>query len=98
MWHRTARPVDGQAPDPHLHAHVAIANMVRGLDGRWSAIGAGGRDIHRHAHAADALLKARMRRVLTQRYGIAWKRDPVTGAREIAAIPEQTRVLFSKSC
>ena len=30
--------------------------MVRGLDdGRWSAIGAGGRDIHRHAHAADAL-------------------------------------------
>ncbi|TDD05861.1 hypothetical protein E1294_49300 [Nonomuraea diastatica] len=84
-------------PDPHLHAHVTIANMVRGRDdGKWSAIGAGGRDIHRHAHAADALLKARIRRVLTQRYGIAWKRDPHTGAWEIAAIPERVRTLFSK--
>ncbi|MFI6713492.1 MobF family relaxase [Nonomuraea sp. NPDC050478] len=97
MWHRTARPVDGAAPDPHLHAHVTIANMVRGRgDGRWSAIAAGGRDIHRHAHAADALLKARIRRVLTERYGISWIRDPHTGAWEIAAIPEQVRVLFSK--
>ncbi|MEV2273697.1 MobF family relaxase [Nonomuraea africana] len=96
MWHRTARPVDGQAPDPHLHAHVAIANMARGLDGKWSAVGAGGRDIHRHAQAAGALLKARIRRVLTQSYGIAWKREETTGAWEIAAIPERTRVLFSK--
>ncbi|MFC5820966.1 MobF family relaxase [Nonomuraea harbinensis] len=97
MWHRTARPVDGAAPDPHLHAHVTIANMVRGRgDGRWSAIASGGRDIHRHAHAADALLKARIRRVLTERYGISWIRDPHTGAWEIASIPEQVRVLFSK--
>ncbi|MFG1949326.1 MobF family relaxase [Nonomuraea sp. NPDC048826] len=97
MWHRTARPVNGAAPDPHLHAHVTIANLVRGRhDGRWSAIGAGGRDIHRHAHAADALLKARIRRVLTERYGIAWSRDPHTGAWEIAAIPEPVRGLFSK--
>ncbi|MGI5274204.1 MobF family relaxase [Nonomuraea sp. CA-218870] len=97
MWHRTARPVDGAAPDPHLHAHVTIANLVRGRgDGRWSAIAAGGRDIHRHAHAADALLKARIRRVLTERYGISWIRDPHTGAWEIAAIPERVRVLFSK--
>ncbi|GAA2418708.1 hypothetical protein GCM10010404_91640 [Nonomuraea africana] len=96
MWHRTARPVDGQAPDPHLHAHVAIANMARGLDGKWSAVGAGGRDIHRHAQAAGALLKARIRRVLIQSYGIAWKREETTGAWEIAAIPERTRVLFSK--
>lgn len=97
MWHRTARPVNGAAPDPHLHAHVTIANMVRGRrDGRWSAIAAGGRDIHRHAHAADALLKARIRRVLTERYGIAWSRDAHTGAWEIAAIPERVRVVFSK--
>ncbi|WP_327581620.1 relaxase domain-containing protein [Nonomuraea sp. NBC_00507] len=97
MWHRTARPVGSSAPDPHLHAHVTIANMVRGRDDRrWSAIAAGGRDIHRHAHAADALLKARIRRTLTQRYGIAWTRDPHTGAWEIAAIPEHVRSLFSK--
>ncbi|WP_181449333.1 MobF family relaxase [Nonomuraea aridisoli] len=97
MWHRTARPVGQAAPDPHLHAHVTIANMVRGRDdGRWSAIGAGGRDIHRHAHAADALLKARIRRTLTQRYGIGWKRDEHTGAWEIVSIPERVRALFSK--
>ncbi|MFI6485118.1 MobF family relaxase [Nonomuraea sp. NPDC050663] len=96
MWHKTARPVDGAAPDPHLHAHVTIANMVKGHDGRWSAVGAGGRDIHRHAHAADALLKARLRRRLTQQFGITWAREKRTGAWEIASIPEQVRLLFSK--
>ncbi|MER7613379.1 MobF family relaxase [Nonomuraea wenchangensis] len=97
MWHRTARPVGAAAPDPHLHAHVTIANMVRGRDdGKWSTVGAGGRDLHRHAHAADALLKARLRRTLTQRYGISFVRDAHTGAWEIAAIPESVRTLFSK--
>ncbi|MEV4165898.1 hypothetical protein [Nonomuraea dietziae] len=33
MWHRTARPVNGQAPDPHLHARMAIANMARAGEG-----------------------------------------------------------------
>lgn len=96
MWHKTARPVDGAAPDPHLHAHVTIANMVKGRDGKWSAVGAGGRDIHRHAHAADALLKARLRRRLTQQFGITWAREKRTGAWEIAGIPEQVRLLLSK--
>ncbi|GAA0445172.1 hypothetical protein Acor_80500 [Acrocarpospora corrugata] len=97
MWHDTARPVGDAAPDPHLHAHVVIANLVRGReDGKWSAIGAGGRDIYRHAHAADALLKARLRRELTQTHGITWARDPDTGAWEIQAIPAGVRALFSK--
>ncbi|MFI9553167.1 MobF family relaxase [Nonomuraea endophytica] len=97
LWHRTARPVDGQVPDPHLHAHVQIANLVRSAeDGRWSAVAAGGRDLHRHAHAADALLKARLRRVLTDRYGICWRRDERTGAWEIAAIGESVRAVYSK--
>ncbi|WP_214107270.1 MobF family relaxase [Acrocarpospora catenulata] len=97
MWHDTARPVGDAAPDPHLHAHVVIANLVRGReDGKWSAIGAGGRDIYRHAHAADALLKARLRRELTQTWGITWARDPDTGAWELQAIPAHVRALFSK--
>ncbi|GAA1022107.1 hypothetical protein Aple_064670 [Acrocarpospora pleiomorpha] len=97
MWHDIARPVGDAAPDPHLHAHVVIANLVRGRDdGKWSAIGAGGRDIHRHAHAADALLKARLRRELTLSHGIIWARDPDTGAWEIQAIPADVRALFSK--
>ncbi|MDP9850292.1 MobF family relaxase [Streptosporangium lutulentum] len=96
MWHRTARPVDGQAPDPHLHAHVQIANMVHGTDGKWSAVAAGGRDLYRHAHAADALVKARVRRRLTQELGVRWERDPVTGAWEIVGIGEAMRTRFSK--
>jgi len=96
MVHRTARPVAGAAPDPHLHVHVTLANMVHGEDGQWSTVGAGGRDIHRHAHAADAFLKARMRAETTRRWGIAWRRDSVTGAWEISAIPERLRAQFSK--
>ena len=35
--HRTSR-----APDPHLHSHVLVANLVAGSDGRWSAFDARG--------------------------------------------------------
>ncbi|MEZ7132682.1 MobF family relaxase [Nonomuraea sp. AD125B] len=96
MWHRAARPVRGQAPDPHLHAHVVIANMLRGKDGTWSTLGAGGRDLHRHVQAAGTLVQARLRRLLTERYGIAWKRDEHTGAWEITSIGQDLRALFSK--
>ncbi|NUT43920.1 MAG: relaxase domain-containing protein, partial [Thermoactinospora sp.] len=96
MMHRTARPVDGQAPDPHLHGHVSIANMVLGSDGEWSTIAAGGRDLHRHAHAADALLKARLRQITAEKYGVQWQRNERTGAWEISYIPEDLRDRFSK--
>ncbi|MER5627297.1 MobF family relaxase [Streptosporangium sp. NPDC002544] len=96
LEHRTARPVDGQAPDPHLHAHVQIANMVRGVDGRWSAVAAGGRDLFRHAHAADAFLKARVRRQTIEAFGVRWERDAHTGAWEIVGVDETMRARFSK--
>ncbi|WP_345475920.1 MobF family relaxase [Actinoallomurus oryzae] len=96
MWHTVARPVDGQAPDPHLHPHIVLANMARGVDGKWSTFGAGGQDLHRHAHAADALVKARIRRELTRVYGTEWARNPATGAWEITAVPPALREHFSK--
>ncbi|MEU0480914.1 MobF family relaxase [Streptosporangium sp. NPDC006013] len=96
LEHRTARPVDGQAPDPHLHAHASIANMVRGIDGKWSAVAAGGRDLFRHAHAADAFLKARLRRQTIETFGVRWERDAHTGAWEIVGIDETMRARFSK--
>ncbi|MEU8364894.1 MobF family relaxase [Nonomuraea sp. NPDC048882] len=96
LWHRAARPVGGQTPDPHLHAHVMIANMLCGIDGKWSTLGAGGRDVHRHVKAAGTLVQARLRRLLTERYGIAWERDPHTGAWEITGIGEDLRARFSK--
>ncbi|MEV3986743.1 MobF family relaxase [Nonomuraea sp. NPDC049758] len=96
MWHRSARPVRGQVGDPHLHAHVVLANMVRGVDGKWGVFGDGGRDLYRHDKAAGTLVQARLRRLLTERYGTVWKRDAHTGAWEISGIGAELRALFSK--
>ncbi|RCG21123.1 conjugal transfer protein TraA [Sphaerisporangium album] len=95
--HRTARPT-GSAPvgDPHLHAHVTIANMCRGADGQWSTIAAGGRDLFRHILAIDALMQARIRQVTHERWGMIWQRNTHTGVWQIVGIPEETIRLFSK--
>ncbi|WP_234323528.1 MobF family relaxase [Streptomyces sp. NRRL F-2580] len=97
MVHRAARPVDG-APhgDPHFHLHFTLANMVKGTDGKWSTMASGGRDLHRHARATQSLMNARIRRELTDEFGISFRREERTGAWEIAAIPEATIRLFSK--
>ncbi|MFH8411085.1 MobF family relaxase [Streptomyces sp. NPDC018019] len=97
MVHRAARPVGG-APygDPHFHLHFTLANMVKGTDGQWSTVAAGGRDLHRHARATQSLMNARIRRELADRYGLRFRREERTGAWEIAAIPEATIKLFSK--
>jgi conjugative relaxase-like TrwC/TraI family protein len=96
MTHYTARPVDGQAPDPHLHVHLTFANMVKGTDGRWSAIGGGGRDVMRHAVAANAFLEARIRARSAEELGLRWAQDERTGAWEVAAVPAELRQAFSK--
>ncbi|TYR58635.1 AAA family ATPase [Streptomyces parvus] len=97
MVHRAARPVDG-APygDPHFHLHFTLANMVKGADGKWSTMASGGRDLHRHTRATQSLMNARIRRELTDNFGISFRREERTGAWEIAAIPEATIRLFSK--
>lgn len=97
MVHRAARPVDG-APygDPHFHLHFTLANMVKGTDGKWSTMASGGRDLHRHTRATQSLMNARIRRELTNEFGISFRREERTGAWEIAAIPESTIKLFSK--
>lgn len=96
-FHRTARTV-GDAPfgDPHIHAHVSLANICRGTDGEWSTIAAGGRDLYRHASAIDALMQAQIRAVTHERWGIEWKRSDRTEVWEITGIPPETIDLFSK--
>ena len=52
--------------DPHLHAHLVIANRVRGPDGRWSAPDM--RPVYAHAKTAGTIADAVMRaRALAQR-------------------------------
>lgn len=94
--HRSARPVDGQAGDPHLHAHVMIANLVRGTDGRWSTVASGGRDLHRHVAAAGELVKARLRDRLTKRLGVRWERCARSGEWELVGVPTAVRSALSR--
>lgn len=96
--HRAARPVaDAPFGDPHLHAHVVIANLARGrTDRKWSTIAAGGRDLHRHASAIDTLMQARIRHLTHEKWGIEWARNARTGVWHIIGVPDSTVRLFSK--
>lgn len=97
MTHRAARPVEGrEVGDPHWHVHATIANMTRGVDGQWSTVAAGGRDLMRHANASDKVLKALVRHELIERFGVEFVRNPRSGAWEVAAIPDEVLQAFSK--
>ncbi|GAA1376634.1 MobF family relaxase [Streptomyces beijiangensis] len=94
--HYSARPVDGEVGDPHLHVHGNLANMAFAEDGKWRTVGAGGRDILRHAHAADSYVKARLRQLTGERFGMRWERHAETGAWEVVGIDENLRQAFSR--
>jgi conjugative relaxase-like TrwC/TraI family protein len=85
--HRTSR-----ADDPQLHTHLVIANAVRGLDGKWSAVDS--RAVHRHARTAGCIYQAVLRGELTRELGVEW--SPVRrGVAEIAGIPRTVLRHFS---
>jgi hypothetical protein len=92
----TALPVDDGPGDPHLHARIAIAAMVRCQDGVWRQAADGGTDFYRHAAAFDALLQARFRALTAAGFGVSWERDPASGAWEIAGVPAAVRGAFSR--
>ncbi|MGI5122777.1 MobF family relaxase [Marinactinospora thermotolerans] len=94
--HRTARPVDGEVGDPHLHAHVMLANMVRCSDGEWRTVAAGGRDFFRHIGALGSFVEARMRAKLRDRLGLVYMRDERTQAWELDPVGPEQRAPFSR--
>ncbi|WP_237291739.1 MobF family relaxase [Streptomyces sp. Sge12] len=95
--HRSARPMgDGEPGDPHLHLHVVIANMARCTDGKWRSIANSGADLYRHASAADAFFKARVRALTREHFGVRRSQSATTGAWEVDGIPEQLRDAFSR--
>ena len=86
--HRTSR-----LGDPHLHWHVLVANMARGIDGRWTALD--GQALYRTQRTVGVLFQTAMRRELTERLGIEWgpmHRDSA----EIAGIPSRVLREFSQ--
>lgn len=96
MPHQVARPVNGAAPDPHVHTHVVIAHLAHSEDGAWRTIGAGGRDVHRMVHAFDSYAKARFRALTTERFGVRWEQDERTKQWEVVGIPREMREQLSK--
>ncbi|MDQ0689007.1 conjugative relaxase-like TrwC/TraI family protein [Streptomyces achromogenes] len=95
--HQSARPIRaGEPGDPHLHLHVTVANVALCEDGEWRSIANSGKDLHRHASAADAYFKARVRALTYEHFGIRRVRNERTGAWEVVGIPEQVRDHFSR--
>ena len=85
--HSTSR-----ALDPQLHTHVVVMNLIRGTDGRWSALDS--RTLHRQATTASYLYQHLLRAELTRELGVAW--GPVTkGVAEIEGIGNPVRREFS---
>ncbi len=79
--------------DPQLHTHVVVANLLHGIDGRWSA--ADSKALHRHGKTAGYLYQAVLRAELTERLGVGWGAVG-KGTAEIAGIPRPLRRVFSK--
>jgi conjugative relaxase-like TrwC/TraI family protein len=91
--HRVARPVQGQAPDPHQHAHIMIMNLAHGEDGEWRAVAGGGMDLYRHAVAVNEMVDHQYR---TELIKLGARFERVNGAWELVGIGPQLRALFSK--
>ena len=60
--------------DPHVHTHVVMANLVHGVDSRWSACDH--RGLWAHRRAAAAVYDAHVRAELTSRLGVRWSDRP----------------------
>lgn len=85
--HRTSR-----AGDPQLHTHLVIPNLLRGHDGRWSAVDS--RALYRQALTASHVYQLILRSTLTRTLGVEW--GPVTrGIAELSGIPVAVRREFS---
>lgn len=78
--------------DPHLHAHLVIANRVKGPDGRWSAPDM--RPVYAEAKTAGTIAEAVMRDALTRSLGVEW--GPVrNGIAELVGVPNEVCEHFS---
>jgi conjugative relaxase-like TrwC/TraI family protein len=86
--HRISR-----AGDPQLHTHVLIANLGRGIDGRWSALD--GRRLYAEARAASFLYQAVLRSELTRTVGVEWT-IVRRGIAEVAGVPRSVTRAFSR--
>lgn len=89
--HRASR-----APDPHLHTHVVVANLVRvgaAGDERWRPLDA--RQLYGEARVAGAMYEAHLRHELTVDLGLSW--SALRGAwADVAGIDRRVVRAFSR--
>lgn len=89
---------DSRAGDPNLHTHVAIANKVQGLDGKWRAID--GRLIFKARVAVSETYNTQLEAHLREALGLEFvEREPGSpdrrAVREVAGVPHELRDLWS---
>ncbi|MEV6350274.1 MobF family relaxase [Actinoplanes sp. NPDC051851] len=88
---------DSRTGDPNLHTHLALANRVKGIDGRWRTID--GRALFAAAVQMSETYNARVMHGIAERLHVAV--TPVDAGRgrrpvyEIAGVPTALRTLFS---
>jgi len=90
---------DSRAGDPDLHTHVAVANKVQTLDGKWLAID--GRLMFKAKVSASETYNTALERHLTQALGVQFAERPNPDARkrpirEIAGVDPELNTRFSK--
>ncbi|MFJ8815259.1 MobF family relaxase [Amycolatopsis thermoflava] len=89
---------ESRVGDPHLHTHVAVANRVLAVDGKWRTLD--GQQVFKVAVSASEMYNATLEQLLTERLGVQWApravgrgRQPV---REVAGMPREWIVGFSR--
>ncbi|MGH9169475.1 MAG: MobF family relaxase [Acidimicrobiales bacterium] len=83
-----------RAPDPHLHTHLLVANLVFPRDG-GPARPLDARSLYAEVRAAGALYEAHLRVELTRRLGVEW--EVTTGSwADIKGFPVELKERFSR--
>lgn len=90
---------DSRAGDPDLHTHVAVANKVQTLDGKWLAID--GRPLHKAVVSASETYNTALERHLVDALGVRFEERPNEDARkrpvrEIVGVDPDLNRRFSK--
>ncbi|GAB3785741.1 MobF family relaxase [Nocardioides ungokensis] len=90
---------ESRSGDPDLHTHVAVANKVCGMDGKWRSLDA--RNLYGLGVAASEHYNTRFEDALARRLGVVFEERPggVAGKRpirEIAGVPRELIRHFSR--
>lgn len=89
--HETARPTNDVPPDPQLHTHAVIMNLVQRSDGKW--VGLGNEKIVKSLHLIDAIYMNCLAKELQKAgYTIRHEKNHV----ELAHISRSQIEVFSK--